>query len=151
MTIIEIVIVIALMAILTGVYFVVANPAGQLASSRNSERKFHLQTILNAVRQNMADNRGQFQCSSGPMPTSTKRMTSVAGVGNYNIAPCLLAPGGILFTMPFDPSASSSRYNSVTDYDTAYTIMINASGTVTLFAPYTETSTRVTSTVTVSG
>jgi prepilin-type N-terminal cleavage/methylation domain-containing protein len=138
MTLIEIVITITLMAILVGVYFVVANPAGQLASSRNSERFLHLQAIMNAVTQNVADqgNR-QFSCSSGPLSTSTKRMTSTAGAGNYNIAPCLV-PTYLAF-LPFDPSTSSARYNSVSDYDTGYTISINASGTViTLKAPAAE-------------
>ena len=147
MTLIEIVIVIALMAILIGVYFVVANPAGQLASSRNSERKFHLQAIMNAVTQNIADqgNR-QFSCSSGSLSTSTKRMTSASGTGNYNIAPCLVPT--YLALLPFDPSTSSAHYNSVSDYDTGYTISLSASGTlVILKAPAAELG----KTVSVSG
>ena len=138
LTLIEIVITIALMAILVGVYFVVANPAGQLASARNGERQLQLQTIMNAITQNIADqgNR-QFSCSSGALATSTKRMTSTAGAGNYNIAPCLVPT--YLAILPFDPATTSARYNSISDYDTGYTISINTSGTViTLKAPAAE-------------
>ncbi len=136
-TIIELTIVITLLVILAGVYFVVGNPAGQLASSRNSERLFQLQAIMNAVRQNLADQSNQqFFCSTGPLPTSTKRMTSAAGSGNYNIAPCLVPT--YLFTMPFDPSATSGHYTSVSDYDTGYTIVISTSSVITLAAPYAE-------------
>ncbi len=143
-TLIEILVSMALMVILTGVYFMVANPGGQLASSRNSEREFQLQTIMNAIRQNIADQSNeQFSCTAGALPTSTARMSSHAGAGNYNIAPCLvvvnngLAAYGI-FTMPFDPGASSSYYTSVNDYDTGYDIVANASGNITLSAPYAE-------------
>ncbi len=136
-TIIELVVVVTLLVILTAVYFLSANPAGQLASVRNTERISHLQTIMNAVRQNLADQSNQqFLCSSGPLPTSTARMTSVAGAGKYNIAPCLVPT--YLFVMPFDPTATSGHYTSVSDYDTGYTIAINASGVITIAAPYAE-------------
>jgi prepilin-type N-terminal cleavage/methylation domain-containing protein len=136
-TLIELTITITLLVILFGVYFLVANPAGQLSSSRNTERQLQLQTIMNAIRQNVADQaNGQFSCSSGPVPTSTKRMTSTPGATNYNIGPCLV--NVYLFALPFDPSGTSTHYNSVTDYDTGYSISINASGTITLSAPYAE-------------
>lgn len=125
------------MAILVAAYFALANPAGQLAQARNSERQLHLQTVMNAIRQNIADEAsGQFSCSSGPLPTSSERMTSATGTANYDIGSCLVPT--YLFSLPFDPSASSSHYNSVSDYDTGYSISINASGTIMLTAPYSE-------------
>src|SRR6185312_11312221 len=105
MTLIEIVIVMALIVLLTSVYFLVANPAGQLALSRNTERKLQLEAVMNAIQQNKADqNNEQFSCSSGPIPTSTSFMRSASGSSSYNIAPCIVFPTGIygLFTMPFD-------------------------------------------------
>lgn len=136
MTLIEIVIVIALITIITGIYFLAANPAGQLASSRNTERALQLQTIMNSIRANIADQSNeQFSCSSGTIPTSTMRMTSSAG--GYNIGPCLVPT--YTYNLPFDPSASSSHYLSNTDYDTGYYISINSStGQITLSAPYAE-------------
>lgn len=131
LTLIEIIIVIALMVILVGVYFLAANPAGQLASSRNSERLLHLQAIMNYIQQNIADNNNQFLCLSGPIPTSTVLIAS--SPGSYNIAPCLITNA-----LPFDPATSSAHYASVSDYDTGYTILMDASGTITLGAPAAE-------------
>ena len=116
----EILVVVALTVIVTSIYFLVANPAGQLASSRNNERQFQLQAIMNGIRQNIADQGNeQFACASGAIPTTTTKMASASG--SYNIAPCLIPTYG-LFTMPFDPNASSAYYTSVTNYNTGYTI-----------------------------
>jgi prepilin-type N-terminal cleavage/methylation domain-containing protein len=135
-TIIEIVISIALIVVITGIYIVVANPAGQLASSRNNERLLHLQTIGNSIRANIADQSNEvFSCGAGTIPTSTTLMGNATG--SYNIAPCLIPI--YMFSMPYDPSASSAHYVSVSNYATGYAISINASGTViTLSAPSAE-------------
>ncbi len=142
LTLIEIVIVVALIAILVGIYFLVANPAGQLASARNSRRMVDLQNIMLGIRENIFEGgTSQFVCASGGIPTSTKNMGSASG--SYNIAPCLIPNDG-LFAMPFDPSATSSYYNSPTDYNTDYSIIINASGSVTLSALNAELNKTIT-------
>lgn len=141
LTLIEIVIVVALIVVLTSVYFVVANPAGQLASARNSRRFIDLQNIMLAVKANIADQgNAQFGCSSGSLPTSTKNMGSASG--SYNIAPCLVST--YIPSMPFDPSASSSYYNSPSDYNTGYSLMANASGSIVLSAPNAELKKTIT-------
>ncbi len=138
LTLLEILIASALLVILVGTYFLVANPAGQLASARNGERANHLQAILNAIEQNIADQGNlKFSCAAGALPTSTALMTSASGAGSYNIGPCLVPT--YLPSLPVDPSASSSYYASASDYNTGYAISINASGTlVTLTAPSAE-------------
>lgn len=136
LTLVEIIITVAIIVVITGVYFLAANPAGQLASSRNSKRSLDLQTIMNSIRANIADQgNGQFSCASGAIPTSTEDMGSASG--SYNIAPCLIPT--YIFTMPFDPSASSSYYTSNTSYDSGYSIVINSStNQITLSAPHAE-------------
>lgn len=142
-TLIELVIVITLIAILAGIYFLTANPAAQLASARNTERISHLQTIMNAVRQNLADQSNQqFSCTTGALPTSSLRMASGGATGTYDIGPCLVPT--YLFVMPFDPSATSGHYTSVSDYDTGYTIKISTSGVITIGAPYAELGKSIT-------
>lgn len=137
LTLIEIIVAIALIALLGGLGLIALNPAGQLAKSRNTQREFHLNGIMNAIRQNMADTSGGgFTCAAGPLPTSTA-MKMAAGGGNYDIAPCLVPV--YLPTMPFDPSAPGAGYASNSDYDTGYTIIRNATtGQVTLNAPEAE-------------
>jgi prepilin-type N-terminal cleavage/methylation domain-containing protein len=143
LTLIEILVCVALMVILTGIYIIVANPGQQLALSRNGERQLQLQTLMNTIRQNIADQTNeQFSCAAGSIPTTTVLMTSKPGAGNYNIAPCIIPTYGI-FTMPFDPSASSSYFNSVSDYNSGYTIIMNASGSITLSAPNAELNQKV--------
>jgi len=134
-TLIELLVTMALIAILVGTYFLVANPAGQLAASRNSERTLNLDALMNAIRQNIADQSNEkFLCAAGSIPATSTPMSSAAG--SYDIAPCLVST--YLFSLPFDPSAPDGHYASVSDYDTGYNISVDASGTITLSAPFAE-------------
>lgn len=136
MTLMEIVIVIALLAILLAVAIVSLNPLGEFARARNSQRSYHINAIVTAVRQNIADSTlGAFTCANGDIPTSTKKMASAAG--SYDIAPCIVP--NYIQNLPFDPSASSSYYTSVSDYNIGYNVLKNAStGEITVSAPYAE-------------
>jgi prepilin-type N-terminal cleavage/methylation domain-containing protein len=137
LTLIEIIVAVAVVVILMAIYFLVANPQGQLASARNSKRLMDLQLIGNTIRENYTDSgNGQFTCASGAIPTSTKNMASASG--SYNIAPCIVFQQYGLYSMPYDPNASSAYYVSVTNYNSGYSILINASGTIKLIAPYAE-------------
>lgn len=142
LTLIEILIVLVLISLTAAVGLYALNPAGQFASARNNERQFHLQALMNAIRQNIADaSGGSFNCSSGPLPTSTQKMASSAG--NYNIGPCLLP--SYLTVMPFDPSAAGAHFTSASDYDTGYTVVYNPSTTqITLNAPSAELNKGIT-------
>ena len=146
LTIIEIVVTLGIIAIMTSILVAVFNPAGIFASSRNTQRRLHLQAILSAVRQNITENpTGIFNCAVGPVPTSSKRMASASSSANYNIVSCLVP--SYIDALPFDPSASSAHYTSNSDYDTGYNILRNATtGQVTLTAPYAELGVSVSST-----
>jgi len=145
LTLVEIIIAVAVVVILMAIYFLVANPQGQLASSRNSRRLLDLQLIGNTIRENYTDAGNEtFTCASGPIPTSTKKMASAATSSNYNIAPCIVYNQYGLYSMPYDPNASSAYYNSVSDYNSGYSIMMNGSGTITLSAPYAELGKTIT-------
>lgn len=136
LTIIEIIIAIALITTIVGIGLVAMNPGGQLAKARNSQRLFHLQSVMNAIRQKMADTSGgAFICAAGTVPATSTKMA--VGGGNYDIGPCLVPT--YLPTMPFDPSAAGAHFSSTTDYDTGYYIFRNASsGQITVSAPSAE-------------
>jgi prepilin-type N-terminal cleavage/methylation domain-containing protein len=136
MTLIEILTAMAILVIVAAIGLISLNIPGQFARARNNQRANHLTAILAAVSQNIADNRtGIFTCASGDIPTSTKRMA--VGAGNYDIAPCLVPI--YLQNLPFDPSTTSARYNSVTDYDTGYYIVrATSTGEFTISAPAAE-------------
>jgi len=139
-TLIELLVVIGIIAILAAVVIVALNPARQFAQARNTQRSANTTTILDAIGQRTADNRGLFEtgCAAGAIPTSTSTKMA-SGVGNYDIAPCIVPT--YVSSMPFDPSATGAHYTSNTDYDTGYYVMKDATtGRVTVSAPSAELS-----------
>ena len=59
-TLIEILVVIGIIAVLAAVVLVAINPARQFKLARDSQRVSNITAILNAVGQNIAENRGLF-------------------------------------------------------------------------------------------
>ena len=139
-TLIELLVVIGIIAILAAVVIVALNPARQFAQARNTQRSANTTTILDAIGQRTADNRGLFEtgCAAGAIPTSTSTKMA-SGVGNYDIAPCIVPT--YVSSMPFDPSATGAHYTSNTDYDTGYYVIKDATtNRVTVSAPSAELS-----------
>lgn len=134
-TFLEMIITIGMIVILTVIAIIFLNPGQQFAKSRNTRRASDIYVLGNAIGQNAADNRGIFSCSAGTAPASSTKMA--VGVGNYNIGPCLVKT--YLQALPFDPSATTSHWTSITDYDTGYTISRSTTtGRITIAAPLAE-------------
>lgn len=87
---------------------------------RDATRTHDVNAILNAIGQNIADNKGTFKCAAGPIPTTPTNMGSFVG---YNIATCI-APKYIS-QMPVDPFYGG--YYDQTKYNSNYTVMQDAS------------------------
>lgn len=123
-TLIELLVVIGIIAILSGVVIVALNPGRQFAQARNTQRWSHVNTILNAIGQNMADNKGNFTCAAGSLPTSTTQLGS--GSGNYNIESCVVPT--YVSIMPLDPTnGTSSAVGYTVIYDsTTRRVTINS-------------------------
>ena len=136
-TLIELLVVIGIIAILAGVVIVALNPARQFAQARNTQRTSNVTSILDAVGQRIADNKGLFEtgCAAGAIPTSSTKIAS----STYNIGPCLVPT--YLPSLPFDPSAAGAYYTTSTDYNAEYFILKDAStGRITVSAPAAELS-----------
>lgn len=139
-TLIEILMVMGIIALLAAIVIVAINPARQFAQARNSQRVSNVNAILNAVGQNVADNRGVFACAAGDIPTTATTMKSAEGGSGsgYNIAPCLVPL--YLPSLPIDPSAPGAHNTSETDYDTGYTIARDTTtNRITVAAPHANT------------
>ena len=133
-TLLEILIVVALIAILVGIVIAALNPARQFANARNSTRWAHIDVIMTGINANMSENNGIFTCASGALPATATNMSTTAG--DYDIGPCLVT--NYLSSMPYDPSATGAHWTSTTDYDTGYTILENAAGGITINAQTAE-------------
>ncbi len=132
-TLIELLIVIGIIVVLAGVVIVALNPARQFQLARDAQRWSNVNTILNAVGQRMAENRGIWNtnCSGTTVviPTTTTQIGTAGG--NTNLEPCLVPT--YVAQMVFDPSTGSlanTGYNIFQGTGTSTRITIQAVGEV---------------------
>lgn len=132
-TLIEILLVMGIIAILATVVIVAINPGRQFAQARNSQRTSNVNAILNAVGQNIADNRGVFTCpTAGALPQTA---TIIKSSGGYNVASCI-SPTYISI-IPTDPNDPQAYFTSSSDYNTGYTIVQDpVTKRITVSAPH---------------
>jgi prepilin-type N-terminal cleavage/methylation domain-containing protein len=145
-TLIEVLIVMGIIAILAAVVIIAINPGRQFAQARNSQRTSNVNAILNAVGQNIADNKGLFNCASSSIPTSPTIMKSASG---YDIAACIVPT--YMAAMPFDPSATGAHYTDNTDYNSGYQISQDAATKrITISAPEALNASELSQTISVT-
>ncbi|MEK7576343.1 MAG: prepilin-type N-terminal cleavage/methylation domain-containing protein [Patescibacteria group bacterium] len=113
-TLIEILVVIGIIAVLAAAVLIAINPARQFAQAHDSQRSTNIEAILNAVGQNIADNKGSFNCTTLPITATVMKST-----GGYDIATCLEPT--YISKMPTDPVTGT--YTDKTNYNSNYTIM----------------------------
>ncbi|MEK7168109.1 MAG: prepilin-type N-terminal cleavage/methylation domain-containing protein [Patescibacteria group bacterium] len=131
-TLIELLVVIGIIAILAAVVIVALNPARQFAQARDTQRWSNVNTILNAVGQRMADNKGLWNSTCGAATTTLPSAATNIGSnsGLINLDPCLVPT--YISTMMMDPKNGAAG-------DTKYQISQNATtGRITVNAPDAE-------------
>ena len=133
-TLLEILLVVAAIAILAGIVIVAINPARQLGETRNAQRKVDIRTILSAVQ--------QYQLKYGRLPIGITDDADCGQLESQEICATgepdcsqltdlseLTVNGAFLTSLPTDPSGSVAPYGG-----TGYMITRNQNGRVTVCA-----------------
>lgn len=131
-TLIELLVVIGILGILLAIVLIAINPAAQFAQANNTARTNDINTILNAVHQYSADNRGVLP--TGITTTSQEiKKTSGADI-------CAVLSPDYVSLLPTDPDTNNGVAVSdcTTDYVTNYFIIKDVSGRITVSAPGAE-------------
>jgi prepilin-type N-terminal cleavage/methylation domain-containing protein len=122
-TLIEILVVIGIIAILAAVVLVAVNPGRQFKQARDSQRLANINTILNALGQNISDHQGVLQCqgSTEHLPTT---MTQIGtDTGQFDLADCVVPD--YLPKLPYDPYAGRGYYDTEDNYKLGYSVSEN--------------------------
>lgn len=127
-TLIEILVVIGIIAVLAAVVLVAINPSRQFKLARDSQRVSNVTAILNAVGQNIAENKGLFNCEGVQLPATTTLIDN----NSVNLAKCLVP--NYISNLPFDPSKKDAHYADINDYNTGYYIYQDTNGRITVSA-----------------
>ncbi len=135
-TMLEILLVVAAIAILAGIVIVAINPGKQLAETRNAQRNSSVNTILNAVYQYSIDNNGAMPAgvaSTGSCTDATNEICKTGAASCTGLVDLtdLTTGGTYLVTVPEDPNGASTN-------GTGYHVVLNANGRLTVCAPNAE-------------
>lgn len=142
-TLLEILLVVAAIAILAGIVILAINPNKQLGDTRNAQRRSDVNTILSAVYQYSIDNSGSLPPT---IPTGTCGSVASAEICKTDAASCaglvdlsatITTSSKYLVSMPTDPTGSSTN-------GAGYQIVTTTNSRVTVCAPDAEQSATIT-------
>lgn len=106
-TLLEVLLVVALIGILAGIVILAINPSKQVADTNNAQRRVDVNTILNAVYQYAIDNNGTLPSGIDGTPTEICR-TGGTCTGLVDLSE-LTATSTYLVSIPVDPTGGSTN------------------------------------------
>lgn len=114
-TLLEVLLVVAILAILAGIVIIAINPGKNLADTRNSQRQTDVTTILDGVYQYALDNNGSLPSSITATSTEICATGSASCTGLIDLS-VVTANEKYLVAMPKDPQCSTVCGTNGTGY-----------------------------------
>lgn len=139
-TLIEVLVVIGILSVLLLITLVAINPARQFAQANNTQRNSDVNTLLNAIHQYAADNKGTLPAGI----TSSNQEIASTGA---NI--CSLLVSAYVAALPSDPltGAAVTQAQCSGVYNTGYYVVSSATNNrVTVAAPSAELGASISAT-----
>lgn len=140
-TLIEILVVIGLIALLAAIVIVAINPAKQFAQGRNVERQSNIETILNAIGQRVADNKGTF-AGSYQIGGITYTCSDISATTTLDVAIKFSDKGtntagdlGCLVPTYISAALKDPQTTSDVTVDSGYKLKTDGMGRITICAP----------------
>jgi len=133
-TLIEILLAVAIIAILAGIVILAVNPQKQLRDANIAQRKADVNTLLSAVYQYAVDNKGQMPGVNIPVdPDSaievcTSAVSATCTAANLADLSSLIAAQTYLTAIPVDPAGNAVN-------GAGYTIVKTANNRISITAP----------------
>ncbi|KKW40297.1 hypothetical protein A3I46_03025 [Candidatus Kaiserbacteria bacterium RIFCSPLOWO2_02_FULL_54_13] len=143
-TLIEILVVIGIIAVLAATVIVAINPARQFAQARNAQRVSNVESILNAIGQNLADNKGIFTCNGSLFILPP--IVADIGSDGIDIRPCLVPT--YMNELPVDPTVGKAWDGN--SYDTGYFVVASSTGRITVSAPTATSTSELNQTISIT-
>jgi len=137
-TLLEVLLIIAILAVLAGVVIIALNPGKQVGETRNSQRQADVTTILNAIYQYSLDN-------NGTLPSGiTGKATEICATGSSKCSglvdlSSITTNSKYVTSMPKDPQCNTTCANN----GTGYKVSKDSSNRVTVTAPAAEQGKRI--------
>lgn len=139
-TLLEILLVVAAIAILAGIVIVAINPNKQLGETRNAQRRADVNTILSAVYQYTLANNGTLPSTIIQSATCTGATNEICKTGgncaNLVDLTVLTNSQTYLTAMPADPTTTTAN-------STKYLVVKSVNGRITVCAPDAEQSATI--------
>ncbi len=131
-TLIEVLLVIAILAILASIVIVAINPAKQFSTARDAQRQSDVYAILNALHRYALDNEGAFPEALTVEEYEICKTGSLSCEGLYDLSD-LTAQELYLVSIPEDPQCGATEANCSVN-GTGYFVGLTENGRVTVSA-----------------
>jgi prepilin-type N-terminal cleavage/methylation domain-containing protein len=136
-TLLEVLLVVAIISILAGIVIIAINPSKNLSDTRNSQRAADVNTILSATYQYYLDTNAMPPAGTGTgittSPTEICATNAVSCAGQVDLS-AVTSNEKYVVSIPTDPQCATV----CAVHGTGYSISKDASGRLTVSAPYAE-------------